>query len=358
MKKRCRYLALLVICLCIFSGCCLKHQWKAADCVDPKTCLECGKTDGEAKGHDWMAATCTASKTCGSCGQTEGEKAQHTWLDATCQAPQTCSGCGITFGSNGDHDWMDGTCEIPVTCAVCGRDWGEPRGHNWMSATCIAPETCCDCGATRGSVSEVHLWRVATTEEPMTCELCGLTRGERVITDPRFKTEKSECVFGTWKAKLNIPITQLDQMNLRWQLPDSVRSQPELPCLLYLMVYNDGTMEILIVPEAMPVIQKQNGNAGIRLDMLAVNGAAYYVEEEILYIALTWEDEMVPLEISWLDEDTWTAQGDLLALTRDESRRGGFQMAPPGRFFSGIRPETEFGLLTFERVDAREYDAL
>lgn len=357
MRKWSTYFVLL-ICLCIFSGCCIKHQWQEADCVTQKTCLKCGKTDGEAMGHSWIAATCTAPKSCAVCGETEGEIAQHTWMDATCLAPQTCSGCGITYGSTGEHDWMEETCEIPVTCAVCGLDWGEPRGHNWIPATCIAPETCYDCGTTRGDVSDSHLWSIATTEEPMTCDLCGQTRGERIITDPRFKTEKSKCVFGSWKANVNIPINQLDLTNLRWRLPDSAKNGSELSCLLYLMVYIDGTMDILVIPEAMTVIQKQNGNVGIRLDMLTVNAAAYYVEEENLYIGLTWDDEMIPLEITWLDKDCWTVEGDLLALTRDESRRGGFHIAPPGRFFSGIRPETEFGLLTFERVDAREIDNL
>lgn len=358
MKKRGICLILLIACLCIFGGCCFSHQWQNASCVTPKTCLKCGKTTGKAIGHDWMAASCAAPKTCCICGVTEGEKLSHTWQDATCLAPQTCSGCGITFGTTGDHEWLEETCETPEICAVCGQDRGAPRGHYWFPATCIAPEFCKDCGVTRGTVSDAHPWSMPTTEEPMTCDVCGLTRGERIITDPRFTTKQSKCVFGTWKAKLSIPTQQFDQLNLKWQLPDSVFSQPDLPCLLYLMIYIDGKMDILIVPDAMNVIQKMNGNAGIRLDMLAISAAAYYVEEETLYIALTWEDEMTPLEITWLDEDTWTTQGDLLALTREESRRGGFHMAPPGRFFSGILPETQFGLLTFERVDAREFDNL
>jgi len=358
VKKRRICLILLIVCICIFSGCCLKHQWKEADCIHPKTCLTCGKTDGEALGHDWLAATCEVPKICSVCGQSEGEKLPHTWLDANCLAPQTCSGCGITFGSTGDHEWLEETCETPVTCAVCGLDWGEPRGHNWIPASCITPETCSNCGQTRGTVSDSHPWSLPTTEDPMICDLCGKTRGERIITDPRFQTEKSKCVFGSWKAELNIPIGKIDQVNLKWRLPDSFTSAPELPCLLYLMVYIDGKMDVILVPKAMQVIQKQNGNAGIRLDVLTVMSAAYYVEEDTLYLALTWEDEMIPIQITWTDENNWTAQGDWMGLARDESRRGGFHMAPPGRFFSGIDPDTEFGVLCFERVDAREIDNL
>ena len=39
---------------------------------------------------------------------------QHIWLDATCSAPKTCADCGATEGTATDHNWNDATCAAPV----------------------------------------------------------------------------------------------------------------------------------------------------------------------------------------------------------------------------------------------------
>ncbi len=49
------------------------HTWKAATCTTPKTCIECGATEGTVA-HQWIEATQTAPKTCAICGLTSGEK--------------------------------------------------------------------------------------------------------------------------------------------------------------------------------------------------------------------------------------------------------------------------------------------
>lgn len=36
----------------------LKHNWEAADCDHPKTCTDCGATDGDALGHDYQDGRC------------------------------------------------------------------------------------------------------------------------------------------------------------------------------------------------------------------------------------------------------------------------------------------------------------
>ena len=41
----------------------------------------CGATEGEALGHDWKAADCTNPKTCKVCGITEGEPLGHKWSE-------------------------------------------------------------------------------------------------------------------------------------------------------------------------------------------------------------------------------------------------------------------------------------
>lgn len=86
------------------------HEWAAANCTKPKTCLTCGETEGTAAGHDWQVANCAQPKTCKICGKADGEKGNHAYQDATCTAPKTCRICGqksgealgCTSGDNGN----------------------------------------------------------------------------------------------------------------------------------------------------------------------------------------------------------------------------------------------------------------
>ena len=75
MKRK--LFCLLIAAALLLSGCCLRHEWVDADCVNPKTCAKCEKTEGEALGHSWAEATCTAPKTCSVCAATEGEPLPH-----------------------------------------------------------------------------------------------------------------------------------------------------------------------------------------------------------------------------------------------------------------------------------------
>ena len=77
MKKKIVLVFSLLICV-LLSGCCLSHEWQAASCAAPKTCVKCQKTAGEPLEHTWMDATCDAAKTCKVCGTTEGEPLGHT----------------------------------------------------------------------------------------------------------------------------------------------------------------------------------------------------------------------------------------------------------------------------------------
>ncbi len=54
MKKGVLVLMLLMV-ACLLFGCC-SHKWEAATCKTPKTCSECGKTEGDVAEHiagDW-----------------------------------------------------------------------------------------------------------------------------------------------------------------------------------------------------------------------------------------------------------------------------------------------------------------
>ena len=96
--KKLFVLILAMACLLMFSGCCFHSEWSDATCTAPKTCVECGETEGEALGHTWVDATCAEPKTCQTCQLTEGEALGHSWVDATTEAPKTCTTCSETEG--------------------------------------------------------------------------------------------------------------------------------------------------------------------------------------------------------------------------------------------------------------------
>ena len=60
-----------------------EHSWREATCTEPKTCSECGETEGEALGHQWDEGTVVQEATfestgvksfkCLSCGETRNE---------------------------------------------------------------------------------------------------------------------------------------------------------------------------------------------------------------------------------------------------------------------------------------------
>lgn len=120
-----RYLCLMIMIFAAFlAGCSHEHQWADATCVEPKTCIECGETEGEALGHQWVEATCTEAKHCSRCGETEGVPLEHDWEEATCTEAKHCRICGYADGEPLGHDWADATHEAPKTCKRCGETEG------------------------------------------------------------------------------------------------------------------------------------------------------------------------------------------------------------------------------------------
>jgi len=101
-KGKKNFLTALLSNLFIFnlSGCGHQHIWEEATCAAPKTCTECGRTEGETLEHVWEEATCAAPKTCTGCNATEGEALEHTWEEATYVLPKTCSVCNTTEGTS------------------------------------------------------------------------------------------------------------------------------------------------------------------------------------------------------------------------------------------------------------------
>ena len=102
--KRLLSLALVLTLVSGLTGCCMKHQWIEADCVTPRTCANCGETEGEPLGHTWMEPDCVTPRTCSVCGETEGQPLGHepgSWriaqldpLALTETEEQICSRCG------------------------------------------------------------------------------------------------------------------------------------------------------------------------------------------------------------------------------------------------------------------------
>ena len=96
--KKMSVLILVLAFMLVLTGCCFHKEWYVATCTDPKTCAECGETEGEALGHTWTDATCEDAKTCQTCHMTEGEALGHAWQDATTEMPKTCTTCAATEG--------------------------------------------------------------------------------------------------------------------------------------------------------------------------------------------------------------------------------------------------------------------
>ena len=117
---------LLIVSLCLLlTACNCNHEWNDAECLLPKTCALCGKTEGNPLGHDWYDATCVAPKTCALCGETEGGPLEHDWQEVTCAAPKHCSFCKETVGESLPHTWIEANYQSPKRCSVCNTTEGQ-----------------------------------------------------------------------------------------------------------------------------------------------------------------------------------------------------------------------------------------
>ena len=124
--KKYSLLTLLLILLCVLSGCSCKHEWTEANCTTAKTCSLCGEIEGEVPGHSWTPATCTAPETCERCGETQGEALGHIWHESTCQEPRnTCERCGKPGGTvtHNYGPWVIDGGTMSTECQDCYYTW-------------------------------------------------------------------------------------------------------------------------------------------------------------------------------------------------------------------------------------------
>lgn len=108
------------------SPCKSGHNFADATCTKPRTCKDCGETEGEALGHDYQPASCTQPSRCSRCLKSDGTALGHDWQEATYDAPETCSLCGTTRGTvKGYYEYLSGDYKS-TTASVAGtvsRPW-------------------------------------------------------------------------------------------------------------------------------------------------------------------------------------------------------------------------------------------
>ena len=291
MKKRMTILIAVLLCMALLAGCMCKHEtWKEATCTDPRTCAECGETEGVALGHVEIAATCETPKTCEVCGFTEGEALGHDMVEATCEEAKHCTRCDLTEG--------------------------EALGHAWQEAT---------------------------TELPQTCAACGITEGERIITDARFTTAATKEIQGVWIC--DVPLTSqelgldVDIGSLTLRLIVDLRNDgkmvmsaelPDEKAFIEKMI--DGYVEYMYEEFQKQGLDREAADAAMietygmdvkdyltdALGEISFNeilatmyeemdlGGVYYMEEGKLFTGLTWEGTMM--------EESYTLDGDTLII--------------------------------------------
>lgn len=119
--------------------------------------------------HNFKEATCTAPKTCTDCGATEGEALGHYYLPATCLSHSKCFRCGDEVGEIGSHDYIEATCTTPKTCRYCNEVVGTANGHNYERKTKKA--TCKEAGAIYDECSVCKDVQIIQTEDKLPHEL-------------------------------------------------------------------------------------------------------------------------------------------------------------------------------------------
>ncbi len=287
MKKKLLAALLVLSMILILAGCGCEHIWMEANCVNPKTCSECGKTEGAPLGHTWLAATCAEAKKCEVCGVTEGEAKGHSWTEATCTQAKTCS--------------------------VCKQTEGEALGHTWKDAT---------------------------TEAPKTCTVCSATEGERIITDPRFTSAAAARVLGKWRGEITLtgedigeegftePIACIAnftfgadgvlELTLELKDPDTFNAQ--------MVKYLEDTLYVSFQEEGYNKEQadaQMQATFGMTVNQYATSYIAevdfpnlfkqmsakrmYYVKDGKLYAGESWDSEMIPYDFS--------VEADVLSIT-------------------------------------------
>ena len=255
MKKKICMLCLVLACLLVLAGCGCKHEtWNEADCVTPKTCAECGETEGEALGHSWADADCLNPKTCEACGETEGEALGHSWVEATTEAPKTCETCGATEGDRIITDERFTTAEA------------EPFFGTWQGEILVTEELLSAMGL-EGMQGEV----------PVTATFTFSNAGDVTVA----------VEFSDWEAFLGVMRSYMKEMlyaEFAAQGMDKATTDSTLK------EFYGMTMDEL-VETSLAAVKPEDVNSKTEM--------VYYVENGNLYTAMSWDEEMYLETYSW-----------------------------------------------------------
>lgn len=144
MKKAALLITAILICLSLYA------------CSDTKTNTLADKTavteaETEAVAVTEAGTEAESATEISTVPVTEGTTAHvHQWSNATCLAPKTCKDCGKTEGATGEHTYKKATCTQPEECRVCGEIRGEALG-----CTAGTDGNCIRCGKTLVTIETV-----------------------------------------------------------------------------------------------------------------------------------------------------------------------------------------------------------
>lgn len=287
--KKIMLLLVLMLCMAMLTGCFCKHEtWNDATCLTPKTCAECGETEGEALGHVWLAATCETPKTCEQCGLTDGEAKGHAWQDATCETPKTCTNCSLTEGEALGHDWQDATTELPKTCATCALTEGERIITDERFTTAATAEIQGKWGLDLSMTAEDL--GIPELAEPLIFVLTMEFGNDGTLK--MYETVADEDAF--WTVIIDIYIDAMYAEFAAQGLDQAAADQAMIDTYgMGVEEYLNSTVKDISINEIMESIMGSVTTQGV-----------YYVENGKLYSGYSWESEM--------DEDEFSIDGDKL----------------------------------------------
>lgn len=269
--KKLLCLILVLLCAVTLTACC-RHTWNEATCETPKTCAECGETEGEPLGHTWQEAACETPKTCSACGLTEGEALGHTWQEATTEAPKTCAACAAT---EGERIITDPRFTTASTKDLYG---------TWVTELSFPGELLNMDGFTTPLVMKISM----ILRNDSSLEMLG-----EVMDAENYLAAMKDYLVGYMYAEM--ASSGMDQA-----AADEA----------FISIYN------MTIPEYV--------DANFTMDYLytvadSVNlTGVYYVADGQFYTGITWEENMAGQAFT-LDADTITLDGDFFGLTEEDT---------------------------------------
>ncbi len=113
------------------------HTYTEATCTTPKTCTECGSTDGTALDHDWAETTysfaadgssCTATRVCNR--DASHNETVNATISSKIKTPATCEGKGTTtYTATFTVDWAEiRTLDVEDIAAI-NHDWDKTKSE-------------------------------------------------------------------------------------------------------------------------------------------------------------------------------------------------------------------------------------